>query len=129
MSCGIGLRCSSDPVLLWLQHRPVPVAPVQPLAWELPYVVGMVPPKKTKKTRNKTNKQKKRGDTHTHTTFKKTKRPTKQVQKFGSWAILCSYTRQPRHFSNISFLTFVYCFGVDPVHLTHVILPGTKPGK
>ena len=28
-----------DPVLLWLWHRPVATAPIQPLAWEPPYAV------------------------------------------------------------------------------------------
>ena len=36
MSCGIGCRHSSDPVLLWPWCRPAAAAPVQPLAWELP---------------------------------------------------------------------------------------------
>ena len=38
MSCGVGRRCSSDPVLLWLW--PVATAPIQPLAWEHPYAAG-----------------------------------------------------------------------------------------
>ena len=42
MSCGVGCRCSSDLVLLWLWHRLVATAPIQPLAWEAPYVVGVV---------------------------------------------------------------------------------------
>ena len=37
MSCGVGRSCGSDPVLLWLWHRPVATGPIQPLAWELPY--------------------------------------------------------------------------------------------
>ena len=41
MSCGIGHRHSSNPALLWLWHRPVARAPIQPLAWELPYAVGV----------------------------------------------------------------------------------------
>ena len=36
MSCGIGRRCGSDPSLLWLWGRPAAVAPIRPLAWELP---------------------------------------------------------------------------------------------
>ena len=40
MSCGIGYRCSSDPALLWLWHRPVAAAPIRPLAWEPPYAAG-----------------------------------------------------------------------------------------
>ena len=40
MNCGIGHRHGSDPTLLWLWYRPAATAPVQPLAWELPYAVG-----------------------------------------------------------------------------------------
>ena len=40
MGCAVGLRCGSDLVLLWLQHRPVATALIQPLAWELPYTAG-----------------------------------------------------------------------------------------
>ena len=40
MSCVIGHRCSSDPVLLWLWRRPEAAAPIPPPAWELPYAVG-----------------------------------------------------------------------------------------
>ena len=37
MSCGVGCRQVSDPVLLWLWHRPAAAAPIGPLAWEPPY--------------------------------------------------------------------------------------------
>ena len=40
VSCGVGLKCSSDPKLLWLWHRPAAIAPIQPLAWELPCAAG-----------------------------------------------------------------------------------------
>ena len=33
----IGHKCGLDPVLLWLWCRPAAAAPIQPLAWELPY--------------------------------------------------------------------------------------------
>ena len=46
VSCGVGRRCSLDPELLWLWPRPVAMAPIPLLAWELPYAV--VQPKKTK---------------------------------------------------------------------------------
>ena len=36
-SCGIGHRCGSDLVLLWLWDRPAAATPIQPLAWERPY--------------------------------------------------------------------------------------------
>ena len=39
MSCGVGRRCRSDPALLWLW--PAAVALIQPLAWELPYAMGV----------------------------------------------------------------------------------------
>ena len=41
-SWGIGHRCSSDPVLLWLWYRPAASAPIGPLVWELPSATGAV---------------------------------------------------------------------------------------
>ena len=49
MSCGVVRRHGLDPVLLWLWHRPVATAPIQSLAWEPPYAVGVPPPKKRQK--------------------------------------------------------------------------------
>ena len=40
MSCGVGQRCGSDHMLLWLWHRLVAIALIQPLAWELAYALG-----------------------------------------------------------------------------------------
>ena len=40
VSCGVGHRCGSDPELLWLWCRPAAVAPIRPLAWELPHASG-----------------------------------------------------------------------------------------
>ena len=40
--CGVGHRYSSDPVLLCLWHRQAAIAQIWPLAWELPYVLGVV---------------------------------------------------------------------------------------
>ena len=40
MSCDVGCRCSSDPALLGLWHRPAAIAPIRPLAWEPPYATG-----------------------------------------------------------------------------------------
>ena len=40
MSCGVGCRHSSDPLLLWLWCRPVATAPIGPLAWEPPCAAG-----------------------------------------------------------------------------------------
>ena len=41
MSCGVGCRHGSDPVLLWLWRRLAAAALIQLLAWELPYGVGV----------------------------------------------------------------------------------------
>ena len=49
MSYGKGRRRSSDPALLWLWCRLAFVAPIRPLAWELPYAVGIALKKKKKK--------------------------------------------------------------------------------
>ena len=40
MSCGVGHRGNSDPMLLWLWHRLAAAARIQPLAWEPPFDVG-----------------------------------------------------------------------------------------
>ena len=34
------LKRQLNPMLLWLRHRPVAAAPIQPLVWELPCVAG-----------------------------------------------------------------------------------------
>ena len=65
MSCGVGYRLGSDPVLLWLWRRLAATAPIQPLAWEPPYAAGAAQEiettttttdKKTKKKNNNNNK-------------------------------------------------------------------------
>ena len=48
MSCGGGHRCSSDPALLWLWYRLAATIPTRPLAWELPYAVGVALKRKKK---------------------------------------------------------------------------------
>ena len=40
VTCGVGCRRGSDPVLLWLWRRPVAPAPIRLLAWESPYAAG-----------------------------------------------------------------------------------------
>ena len=40
VSCGVGCKCGSDPVLLWLWCRLAAIAPIRPQAWELPYATG-----------------------------------------------------------------------------------------
>ena len=56
VSCGIGRRYGSDPVLLWLWCRLASIALIQPLAWELPYAIGV-----TLKSKKRKKKEKKGG--------------------------------------------------------------------
>jgi len=42
VSCDIGCRRGSDPVLLWLWCRLAATGPIGPLAWEPPYATGAV---------------------------------------------------------------------------------------
>ena len=57
MTCGVGRRRGSDPVLLWLWRRPAAVAPIRPLAWEPSYAAGAALDK-GKKTKKKKRKEK-----------------------------------------------------------------------
>ena len=41
VSRGVGHRHGSDSTLLWLWHRPAGAALILPLAWKLPYAVGV----------------------------------------------------------------------------------------
>ena len=55
MSCGVGCRHGSDPVLLWLWCRPEATALIRPLAWEPPYAerVDQEMAKRQKKKKSK----------------------------------------------------------------------------
>ena len=50
---GVGCRCGSDLVLLWLWSRLAAVAWIQPLAQEPPYAMGAAPPQKKKKRKER----------------------------------------------------------------------------
>ena len=50
-SHGIGFRCGSNLVLLWLWHRPAATAPIRPLIRGLTYAIGIAIKKKKKKRR------------------------------------------------------------------------------
>ena len=41
VSCGVGCRRGSDLGFLWLWCRQAAAAPIHPLAWELPYAMGV----------------------------------------------------------------------------------------
>ena len=62
MNCGVGCKRGSDLALLWLWRRPVATAPIQPLAWEPPYAVGVAQEiaTTTTKKKKKTKRQKKK---------------------------------------------------------------------
>ena len=51
MSCGVTRRGGSDLVLPWLWCRSAAVAPILPLAWELPYAAHMALERKEKEKR------------------------------------------------------------------------------
>ena len=53
MSCGVACRRGLNLalLLLWLWHRPAAMAPIGPLAWELPYAVGAALKSKKEKER------------------------------------------------------------------------------
>ena len=60
LSCGVGHRWGSDPMLLWLWCKPAAVALIRPLAWELPYAMGTALKRKEKKKKKKKEKKKKK---------------------------------------------------------------------
>ena len=53
MSCGIGCRCHSGPMLLWLWRRLAAAAPIWPMAWELVYAASGALKRGKKKERKK----------------------------------------------------------------------------
>ena len=53
MSCGVGRRCGSDLILLWVWCRLAATAPVRPLAWEPPYATGVALEKAKKDKKQK----------------------------------------------------------------------------
>ena len=52
VSCGAGHRHGSDPALLWLWCCRAAATPIGPLAWELPYVMGVALKRQTKKKKS-----------------------------------------------------------------------------
>ena len=56
MSCGVGHRLGLDLSLLWLWCRPAAVAPIRPLAWEPPYVMGAALKREKKRKKEKKKK-------------------------------------------------------------------------
>ena len=55
MSCGVVYRHSLDLALLWLWLWLATVAPILPLAWELPYATGAALKSQKQQQQQKTN--------------------------------------------------------------------------
>ena len=53
MSCDVGCKRGSDPLLLWLWRRPASTTTIRPLAWEPPRATGSGPRKGKKTKKNK----------------------------------------------------------------------------
>ena len=53
MSCGVGLRCSSDLTLLWLWRSLEATALTRPLAWEPPRAAGTALKRKKERKKRK----------------------------------------------------------------------------
>ena len=51
VSCGVGHKLGSDPMQLLMWCRPVAVALIRPLAWELPYAAGAALKRKKQTTK------------------------------------------------------------------------------
>ena len=65
---GVGHRCGSDPVLLWLWPRPAATASIRLLAWETPYAIGAALKRKKKRISSSGKPRQQYSHTHTHTT-------------------------------------------------------------
>ena len=57
VSCGVGSRCGSDLMWLWLWCRLAAGAPIGPLAWEPPYATGVGLKRKKKKKQRHLSKK------------------------------------------------------------------------
>ena len=69
MSCGVGYRCTSD--LMWLWLWLAAIAPIHPLAWELSYAMGVaLKSKKQNKTKQKAPTKPKTKTHHFSSAFK-----------------------------------------------------------
>ena len=81
VNCGVGGRHSLDLVLLWLWLT----APIGPLAWEFPYVMGVA------LKRQKTNKQKSIGAACLKwpDIFNVALQPSTKHQNSEHWTLLC----------------------------------------
>ena len=80
MSCGVGHRCGSVPMLLWLWWRPAATAPIRPLAQEPPNA-GLEKTKKKRKEKKEKGKKKKNKQNLKSAEGRKTQRSKKKSIK------------------------------------------------
>ena len=93
VGCGVGRRHGLDPMLLWPWCRPAAVAPIQPIAWELPHTAcAALKSKKKKKFKTVHRYFKTTGLKHTSSLIYKSYHlyPTTEVLSFFS---ICKYNR------------------------------------
>ena len=57
MTCGVVRRRGLDLALLWLWRKQAAVAPIGPLAWELPYATGTALKSKKKKKKRERERE------------------------------------------------------------------------
>ena len=119
MGCGVSRSCASDLALLCLWRKPAATAPIQPLAWELPYAGGAA-----LKSKKQTNKQKKPKNTTIE--FFQTLRSRaqlgslNQVSLLSTGLLLCTVFP---HFPSSSFCSYLYHSAPSrvPYHIQHSI--------
>ena len=116
MSCGVGRRCSTDPVLLWLWCRPSATAPIRPPAWEPPYAAGEA--LKSKKKKKKKSPQSEEYTRETCPEFYRKSLSHKEHRTLSSLSNLCFLSEK-------STLGFVYPVGcLKPFFLSEVVQAG-----
>ena len=57
VSCSVGYRLGLDLALLWHRHRLATIAPIRPLAWELPCAVSAALKRQKDERKKKSKKQ------------------------------------------------------------------------
>ena len=114
----VGRRCGSDHPLLWLWCRPAPVAPIRPLAGELPYATGTALKSQKRKKKKKERKMDPMEENISSDTCKK------PIVCFTGWLA------KPRLFQLITEGNIIgFCLFVFWPHQQHMEVPrpGIKP--
>ena len=96
-------QCVKNWAWLWLWHRPAAAAPVRPLAWELPYAMGVALKKKKKKKRKIHQSAQPHPQPHTLTVRKFTEFADPQTPTLDG--LRCSWVRADHHTAGMDYLT------------------------